>query len=48
MGNNTQYNFEGSVFLNTSRICGSPYPESVATCLICVTYESKVSAFSLK
>ena len=24
IGNNTQYNFVGSVFLNTSKICGSP------------------------
>ena len=24
MGNNIQYNFVGSVFLNTSQICGSP------------------------
>ena len=24
MGNNIQYNFVGSVFLNNSRICGSP------------------------
>ena len=37
MGNNIQYNFVGSVFLNTSKICGSPYPKSVATCLILVT-----------
>ena len=34
IGNNIQYNFVGSVLLNTSRICGSPYPKSVATCLI--------------
>ena len=24
MGNNTQYNFVGSVFLKTSKMCGSP------------------------
>ena len=34
MGNNIQYNFVGSVFLNTSKFCGSPYTSRVATCLI--------------
>ena len=37
MGNNIQYNLVGSVLLNTSKICGSLYPRSVATCLIQVT-----------
>ena len=48
MWNNIQYNFVGSVFLNTSKICSSPYPKRVATCLICVTYASIVSVFSSK
>ena len=48
IGNSTQYNFGGIVFLNTSKICGSPYPRSVATCLMCVTYASIVSVFASK
>ena len=34
------------MFLNTSNICGSPYPKRFATCLILITYESIVSVFS--
>ena len=37
IGNDIQYNFVASVFLNTFRVCGSPYPISVDTCLIWVT-----------
>ena len=37
MENNIQFNFVGSVFLNTSKICGSSYPRRVATSLIQVT-----------
>ena len=37
MGNNIQYNFVGSVFLNTFKICGSSYAKRVATYLIWVT-----------
>ena len=48
IGNSIQYNFVGSVFLNTSRICGSPWLRRVATCLIQVTYVSMVSVFSSK
>ena len=46
IGNRIQYNFVGNVFLNTSKIWGSPYPKRVATCLILITYESMVSIFS--
>ena len=35
IGNSTQYNFVCSVFLNTSEICGSPYPKSVL-CMLCM------------
>ena len=48
IGNNIQYNFVGSVFLNTSKICGCPYPKSAATCLMEVTYASILSVFSSK
>ena len=48
IGKNTQYNFEGSVFLNTSKISGSPQIKSVATCLMHVTYAANVSVFSSK
>ena len=47
IGNRIQYNLAGSVFLNTSKICGSPYPKSAATCLMPVTYAATVSVFSL-
>ena len=46
--NNIQYNFVGSVFLNTSKICGPPWPKRAATCLMHVTYTSMVSVFSSK
>ena len=37
LGKRTQYNFVGRVFLNTSNIWGSYYPESVTTCLMWFT-----------